>query len=69
MRRKKSQTMVKVTKLEEKLKGFTEGSRKKNSQVPTFDTSIFHWDLIVFNYYHIIKSLEWSETKTIGDII
>ena len=56
MRRKKSQTVVKDTKPKDKAKDSTEGGGKKTSQVPTYDTSISHRDIMIFNCHHIIES-------------
>ena len=53
MRRKKSQTVVKDIEPEDKAKCSIEGGGKKSSQVPTYDTSISHRDLMIFNCHHI----------------
>ena len=52
MKRKKSQTVVKNTEPKGNAKGFIEGGRK-TSQVPTYDTSISHQYLTIFNCHPI----------------
>ena len=57
MRIKKSQTVVKEIEPKDKAKGSIEGGKKKTSQAPTFDSSISHYDLMIFNCHHIRESL------------
>ena len=38
---------------------------EKNFSGPTYDTSISHQDLTIFNFRHIRELSEWSEMETI----
>ena len=58
MRRKSQKLWSKDIEPKDKAKGSTKGGGKKASQVPTFDTSISHEDLIISNGHHFREPLD-----------